>query len=183
MVGRDQGRRGYRRGLVDDGGLDVALNSLDCGCLSVSISILLLNPNPYPSTYINDSAQCSDSIGSVYHVASHGGILHNTTRDHNDIFCGVCQLLDDKVDHLSKGGIFILEQLRDAKEEGSCFIGGKLFTSEQKKGNLGQEDAASSWGDWGCVEYSSCCDILACYTVSLNVTRPYPPERLRYGPP
>lgn len=62
------------------------------------------------------------------------------------------QLLDDKVDHLSQAGIFILEQLRDTEEEGRRFVRGELLARVEQKGNLGKEDSASSRLDWGAVE-------------------------------
>lgn len=48
------------------------------------------------------------------------------------------QLLDGEMDHLPKAGIFILEELRDAKEQGGGFIGGESFTSVQEQGDLGE---------------------------------------------
>lgn len=62
------------------------------------------------------------------------------------------QLLDDKVDHLSQAGIFILEQLRDTEEEGRRFVRWELLARVEQKGNLGKEDSASSRLDWGAVE-------------------------------
>ena len=54
-----------------------------------------------PSTYINDSAKCTNGIGPVNHITSYSGILHDTASDHNHILGRIRQLLDNKIDHLS----------------------------------------------------------------------------------
>lgn len=59
--------------------------------------------------YINDSAESPYRIRFVENITTDGCILHNTAGHHDHVFCGVCQLLDDKVYHLSEGGIFVLE--------------------------------------------------------------------------
>jgi hypothetical protein len=70
------------------------------------------------------------------------------------------QLLDGKVDHLSKAGIFILEELRDAEEQGGGFIGGESFTGVQEQGDFGEEDSTSSRLYRGRIE-QTCCHLLA----------------------
>ena len=68
------------------------------------------------STHVHDTAQGTNSIWSVDGLCAATSVLHDGARDHNDILGGVGQLLDDKVDHLAKAGIFVLEEFRDAKE-------------------------------------------------------------------
>lgn len=92
--------------------------------------------------HINDPAQGSNSIRPVNHVCATASILHNGTCDHDNILGGVGQFLDNKVDHLSQAGIFVLEELRDAEEQGSGFVRRELLARVKKKGNLGQEDSA-----------------------------------------
>lgn len=66
------------------------------------------------------------------------------------------QLLDDKVDHLSQAGIFVLEELRDAEEEGGGFVGRELLAGVEEEGDLGQEDPTSSRLYGRAVEQSRC---------------------------
>lgn len=94
--------------------------------------------------YINNSAQRPDSIGPVNDVCAAASILHNGTCDHDDILGGVSQLFDDKVDHLSQAGIFVLEELRDAKEQGGSFVGRELLARVEEEGDFGKENSTFS---------------------------------------
>jgi len=95
-------------------------------------------------TYVNDAAQSSDRVGAEDGVAAAAGILHNGAGDHDDVLGRVGNLLDDKVDHLSETGIFVLEQLRDSEEKGRSFVGRELLAGVEQQSDLGQEDATSS---------------------------------------
>jgi hypothetical protein len=53
------------------------------------------------------------------------------------------QLLDGKMHHLPKAGIFILEELRDAEEQGRRFVGGEPFTGVQEQGDFREQDSTS----------------------------------------
>lgn len=79
------------------------------------------------SPYVNDAAQSTDGIGPEDGISAASSILHNRACHHDNIFSGVGELLDDKVDHLTEAGIFILEELRDAEEEGRRFIGREVL--------------------------------------------------------
>lgn len=106
--------------------------------------------------YIDNTAKRPDGIGSEDDVCAAASVLHDGTRDHDDVLGGAGQLLDDKVYHLSQGGIFVLEQLRDAEEEGGGFVGGELFARVDEEGDLGQEDSALSGLDGRDVEEARC---------------------------
>lgn len=108
------------------------------------------------TTYINDAAEGADSVGSEDGIGAAASILHNGASDHNDVLSRVGKLLDDKVDHLAEGGILVLEQLGDAKEEGGSFVGRELFTRVEEEGDLCEENATSSRLDRGRVEESCC---------------------------
>lgn len=90
------------------------------------------------SSYIDNTAQCPDSVWPEDDVGAAAGILHYGTRDHDDVLCRAGQLLNDEVDHLTQAGILVLEELRDTEEEGRGFILGKLLASVEKKGDLGE---------------------------------------------
>ena len=59
------------------------------------------------------------------------------------------------MDHLSQAGIFVLEELRDAEEEGGSFVCRKPFAGVEEEGDLGQEDTTSAGLDRGAVEKAS----------------------------
>ena len=119
MVGRDQSRGGDRGGLVDNGGLDQSLDTLDCRA-------------------INDAAQRPDSIGPVENVASNRSVLHDNTGGHDHILRGIDKFLQNQIHHLSQRGVLVLEQLGDAEEEGGGFVRGELLPGEDEDGDLGQ---------------------------------------------
>lgn len=104
------------------------------------------------TTHIDDTAQGSNGIGAVNGVAAATCVLHNCARDHDDVLGRVGQLLDDKVDHLAEARIFVLEQLRDAEEEGGGFGGGESLARVEEEGNLGQQNATSSRLDGRAIE-------------------------------
>lgn len=52
------------------------------------------------SSYIDNTAQRSNGVGSVNRIRSTTSILHNRACNHNNILRRVSQLLDDQVDHL-----------------------------------------------------------------------------------
>jgi hypothetical protein len=81
------------------------------------------------------------------------------------------QLLDGKVHHLPKAGIFILEELRDAEEQGRRFVGGESFTGVQEQGDFREQDSTSS-GLYGRRIEQSCCDLLAGLAKGQEVHRP-----------
>lgn len=136
VVGGYESGRGNGGGLVDNGRLDVALNGLDGGS-------------------VDDATQSTDGVGTVYDVASDSSVLHDTAGDHDDVLGGVGELLDDQVDHLAEGSIFVLEQLGNAEEERGCFILRELFASEEQEGDLCEEDTAFARRDGRCVEDTS----------------------------
>lgn len=71
----------------------------------------------------------------------------------------MCQLLNNKVHHLSKGGILVLEELRNTKEEGRSFVCRKSLSGVHQQSKLRKEDTASPWLNWGGVK-ESCCAML-----------------------
>lgn len=93
--------------------------------------------NNVGSSYVDDSAEGSNGIGSVYGLAATSSILHNCASNHDDILGRVGELLDDKVDHLSEAGIFVLEEFGDSEEESGCFSGREGFASVEEQGDLG----------------------------------------------
>lgn len=107
-------------------------------------------------THVHDAAEGTDGVWSVYGFCAATGVLHDGAGDHDDVLGGVGQLLDDKVDHLAKTGIFILEELRDAEEEIGGFIRWERLARVQEEGDLCEEDATSSWLDWRAVEKTGC---------------------------
>lgn len=109
------------------------------------------------STYVDNSAQSTDGIGSVDCVATASGVLHYGAGNHDDILGRIGQLLDDQEHHLSQTSIFVLEELRDAEEERGGLLRGEGLSSVEEQRNLGQQNAASSGLDWRAVEQSSCC--------------------------
>jgi hypothetical protein len=60
------------------------------------------------------------------------------------------------MDHLAQAGIFVLEELRDAKEERRRFRGGELLARIEKKGDFCEENATSPRLDGRRVEETSC---------------------------
>lgn len=59
--------------------------------------------------YVDNAAKSPDGIGSENNICTATSVLHDCTCDHNDVLGRAGQLLDDKVYHLSQGGIFVLE--------------------------------------------------------------------------
>jgi hypothetical protein len=153
VVCRNEGRGGDGGILVDDARLDEALNRLH-------------------GRGINDAAKGADCIGAVYDVAADGGVLHDGGGDHDDIVGGASELLDDQVDHLAERGILVLEELRDAEEEGRGFLAAPVLAGEEEESQLGEDldalastscfllsktyHAAFPWRDWALVEDSRC---------------------------
>lgn len=80
-------------------------------------------------TYVNDTTERTNCVWSVDGICATTRILHDCARDHNNILRRMRQLLDGEVDHLSKAGIFVLEELRDAEEQCGGFIGRESFAS------------------------------------------------------
>ena len=115
-------------------------------------------------SYIDNSAQGANGIGPVDDIAPlGGGVLHNAAGHHDDILGRLGQLFDDQVDHLTERGIFVLEQLADAKEERRGLVGGELFPCVEQQGNLGEEDTAFPRRDGGAVEDSGCSSMESAY--------------------
>lgn len=86
--------------------------------------------------YINNAAEGANSIWSIDGVSATASILHNGTCDHDDILGGAGQLLNDQVDHLTEACIFVLEQLRDAKEKGRRLGAWELLAGVEEEGDL-----------------------------------------------
>lgn len=126
VVGRDERSRGDGGVLVDYARLDQTLDGLDGGS-------------------VNDTAESADRIGAVDDVAADRGVLHDGGSNHDDIVGRACELLDDEVDHLAERGIFILEELGDAKEEGGGFLPAPALAGEEQQGELGEDLADMSW--------------------------------------
>lgn len=93
---------------------------------------------PNDATYINNSTQSSDSVRSEDSVCATACVFHDRASDHDNVLCGVCQLLDDKVHHLPQAGIFVLEELRDTEEKGRSFIGREFLSRVEEESNLGK---------------------------------------------
>lgn len=106
--------------------------------------------------YINDATQGSNRVRSINRIATTAGVLHDGAGDHDNVLSRVGQLLDNKVDHLAKAGILVLEELGDAEEKGGGLVGGEVLSGVEEQGNLGQEDAALARLDGRVVEQSCC---------------------------
>jgi len=91
---------------------------------------------PGGEAHVYYPAKCPDRIRPVQYVASNNRVLHDTAGDHDDILRGICQLFDDKVDHLPKGGILVLEELRDTEEKSGGLVGRELLAGKQKQSDL-----------------------------------------------
>lgn len=89
------------------------------------------------STYVDNTAQSSDGIGSVDCVAAASGVLHYGAGNHDNILGRIGQLLDDQEHHLSQTSIFVLEELRDAEEERGGLLRGERLPSVEEQRNLG----------------------------------------------
>lgn len=59
-----------------------------------------MSNHPAIETHINNSTQRPYGIGPVDGICSSSSILHDSTRDHDDILRRRRQLLNDKVYHL-----------------------------------------------------------------------------------
>lgn len=108
------------------------------------------------STHVHDAAQSTNGVWSVDGLCAATSVLHDGAGDHDDILSGVGQLLDDKVDHLAKAGIFVLEEFRDAKEQSCGLVCRERLAGVEEEGDFGKKDATSSGLDWGAVEKASC---------------------------
>lgn len=106
--------------------------------------------------YINNPTKRPDRIRPIQNITTNSRILHNNTRRHNRILRGICQLLQDQIDHLSQRGVLILEQLRDTEEKRGGLVRRELLPGEQENGDLGQESATCPGGDGGGIEQSCC---------------------------
>ncbi|KAI6775225.1 hypothetical protein HG530_001983 [Fusarium avenaceum] len=140
MVGGNQGGRRHGGVLVDN-----------CGLHHSGVGVPASK-----ATYIDNSAESTDSVGSVDGIGAASGILHNRAGNHNNILSRVGELLNDKVDHLSEAGILVLEELGDAEEEGGGFVGRELLPCVEEESDLCEENATSSRLDRGAVEESCC---------------------------
>lgn len=61
------------------------------------------------STHVDDTAQRTNSIGTIDWLGATSRILHDCASHHNYVLGGVRELLDGEVDHLAKASIFVLE--------------------------------------------------------------------------
>ena len=107
-------------------------------------------------SYINNATEGADRIRAEYYVGTTAGILHDRASDHDDVLGRAGELLDHQVDHLAETGVLVLEELRDAEEEGCGLVCRELLARVQEEGDLGEQNAASSRLDRGAVEESSC---------------------------
>jgi hypothetical protein len=123
VVRRDERGGGHRGVLVDDARLDETLDGLYGGS-------------------IDDAAQSTDGVCTVYDVAAYGGVLHDGGGDHNNIVGRASELLDNQVDHLTKGGILVLEQLGNAEEECCGFLASPALARKQQQCELGEDHSA-----------------------------------------
>lgn len=98
----------------------------------------------YRDSYVNNSAEGTDGVGTVNSIATTTSILHDCAGDHDDVLGGLGELLDDKVHHLAQAGIFVLEELGDSKEESSGLILREHLASVEQESNLCEENSASS---------------------------------------
>lgn len=96
------------------------------------------------NAYVDNAAERTNCVWSVDGIRATTSIFHNSTRNHNNIFCRMRQLLDSKMNHLPKAGILILEEFRDAEEQGGGLVSREPFTGVQEQGNFGEQDSASS---------------------------------------
>ena len=106
--------------------------------------------------YINNTAKGPNRICPVQDITANGGILHDDTGRHDRILRGICQLLQDQVDHLSQRGILILEEFRDTEEQRGGLVRGELFPSKHEDTDLGQESATYSRRDGRGIEQPCC---------------------------
>tara|TARA_R110002003_G_scaffold122_7_gene11061 strand:- start:16784 stop:17230 length:447 start_codon:yes stop_codon:yes gene_type:complete len=120
VVRRNERGGGYGGVLVDDARLDEALDCLYGGG-------------------VDYSAEGADRIGTVHDVAANRRVLHDGRGDHDDIVGRASELLDDQVDHLAERGIFVLEELRYAKEERGGFLPSPTLAGEEQQCELGQD--------------------------------------------
>lgn len=86
--------------------------------------------------HIDNPAKSTDGVRAVKHITPNGGILHNNARRHDHIFRSSRKLLQDEVNHLTQGGIPILEELRNPEEERGGLVRGELLAGEEEDGNL-----------------------------------------------
>lgn len=133
VVRRDEGGGGYRGVLVDNARLDETLDGLDGGG-------------------IDNAAQGADGVGAVDDVAADRGVLHDGGGDHDHVVSRAGQLLDDQVNHLAQRGIFVLEQLGDAEEEGGGFLASPALAGEEQQRELGEDHSALPRRDGALVE-------------------------------
>lgn len=120
MVGRDEGSGGDGGVLVDDARLDEALNGLY-------------------GRGVDNATEGANGVGAVDDVAADRSVLHDGGGDHDNIIGRGGELLDDEVDHLAQRGIFVLEEFRDAEEEGRGFLAAPALAGEEQQRQLGED--------------------------------------------
>lgn len=139
--------------------------SMDCTVVAYLYHVLSATWNRYMQhriyrgvrvPYINNSAEGANSIRSIYGVGAASRVFHDGAGDHDDVLGRAGKLLDDKMDHLPKTGIFVLEELGDTEEESRGFICRELVAGVEEQGDLGQEDATPPGLDWRAVEEAGC---------------------------
>lgn len=164
VVRGDEGGRGHRGVLVDYARLDETLNGLY-------------------GRGVDDAAEGADGIWAVHDVAADRRVLHDGRGDHDDIVGGARKLLDDQIDHLAERGIFVLEQLGDAEEEGRGFLPAPALAGEEQQGQLGQDHSTFPGRDGALVEYSCWRATSACtaqHCPLLSHASPHCPTVLEY---
>lgn len=155
VVGGYESRRRYRGVFIDNGRLHHAFDrlhsrGLDNDILARGRSRIHafgrseLRQLTRGWTHVDDAAQRANCVRAIDSLCTATCILHDRAGNHYYILGGARKLLDNKVDHLAKTGILVLEELRDAEEEGSRFVCRELLARVEKQGNLGQKYPAFS---------------------------------------
>lgn len=90
-------------------------------------------------THVDDATQGTNGIGPEDRLGTTARVLHDRARHHYYVLGGASKLLDDEVHHLAEARILVLEELRDAEEEGGGFVPRELLPRVEEERDLGQE--------------------------------------------
>jgi hypothetical protein len=121
------------------------------------------------AAHVNDATKRTNGVRPVDKISAPAGVLHDGAGDHDNVFGGAGELFDDQVHHLPKAGIFILEELRDAKEKAGGFVGRELFSRVNEESDLREQYTALPRMDRRIVEQARCWVILALYTAAWRI--------------
>lgn len=129
VIGRYESCRGDGGVAVDYCGLEEALNTLNHRALDTTSVKQQPLAGTVPRTqwtkdeaYINDSADCSNSIWAVYNFKVWLHVLHDTRGDHKHILRDLCEFLDNEVDHLSQSGLDSSESRNMSVSREDCCV-------------------------------------------------------------